>query len=302
MAPEQAAGQARQAGPLTDVYALGAILYELLTGRPPFRAENPLETLLQVREREPDRPRLYNRQVDPALEAVCLKCLEKAPQDRYPSAASLAEDLAAYRRGEPVLAEERSGFRLLRVLLQETRYQEVMARWGRVLMCQAVLVFLQSLVLGGLQWLGCDQAWPYLLVNAVGSALLFVPVWHFRFRGGLPLTPLERQLAKVWSIVAAAVVLNAVIKFQIGPPPTGPGVWRLFAVSVLEFGIGFGCTAVILGGSFYVLTILCAFLALLAAVKPDLSPPVFGGLFAIGLFFSGWKFYRLERFNPNGHR
>jgi serine/threonine-protein kinase len=259
-----------------------------------------LETLLHVREREPGRPRLYNRQVDPALEAVCLKCLEKAPQDRYPSAESLAEDLAAYRRGEPVLAEERSGLRFLRVLLQETRYQEVMARWGRVLMWQAVLVFLQSLALGAIQWLGCDQAWPYLLVNAVGSALLFVPLWYFRFRGGLPLTPLERQLAKVWTIVAGAVVLNALIKLQVGPTPTGPGVWRVFAMSILEFGIGFGCTAVILGGSFYVLSVLCAFLAVLAAVKPDLSPLVFGGIFAIGLFFSGWKFYRLERLHRNG--
>lgn len=102
MSPEQAAGKTSQVGPLSDVYSLGGILYELLTGRPAFREDTPLDTLVQVLEAEPPPPRRLNPAIPRALESICLRCLERSPEQRYPSAAALAEDLDRYLAGEEV--------------------------------------------------------------------------------------------------------------------------------------------------------------------------------------------------------
>jgi serine/threonine-protein kinase len=149
MAPEQAIGKAGTVGPAADIYALGALLYEMLTGRPPFRGETAVETERQVIAEEPVPPARLNPKVPRDLETVCLKCLHKDPERRYATAAALAEDLQRFQRDEPVAAR-RAG-RLERTAKWVRRHPTASA----LLVASLLLVII--LVAGGL-WLVVRQA------------------------------------------------------------------------------------------------------------------------------------------------
>jgi tetratricopeptide (TPR) repeat protein len=142
MAPEQASGAVKRLGPAVDVYALGAVLYELLTGRPPFLAESPVETVVQVLSSEPVPPRRLQPKVPHDLETICLKCLHKEPKKRYPSAAALADDLEHFLQGEPIRARPTPGW--------ERAWKWARRRRALAALVAVVAVALASLVVGGL--------------------------------------------------------------------------------------------------------------------------------------------------------
>ncbi len=167
MAPEQAEGRKSAVGPATDVYALGAILYELLTGRPPFQGESAQETLLQVLREEPVPPTHLQPKVPHDLETICLKCLAKDPARRYASAEAMADDLRAFLTGETIQA--RSPGRWERALQWARRRPAVAALVG------AGGAALLGLLVGG---------WMYnaVAVSAVAVASLLGGAWWYNAR------------------------------------------------------------------------------------------------------------------------
>src|SRR5262249_7601300 len=148
MAPEQARGRVREIGPPTDVYALGAILYELLTGQPPFQGESGVDTLNQVVSAEPAAPSRLCRKLPRDLETICLKCLEKEPARRYATAQDLADDLRRFLDGEPIAA-------------RPVRMWERVWKWTKRRPASAALI---AVVVGAVGVLAGSMTWSYTQV------------------------------------------------------------------------------------------------------------------------------------------
>lgn len=162
MAPEQASGGCKELTTAADIYSLGAILYELLTGQAPFRAATALETLRQVCEQEPVPPRALNLQVDRDLETICLKCLHKNPESRYSSALALAEDLNRSIAGEVIHARPSTSM-------------ERAWRWARrkpaiaVLSATAMFLLLAGTIVSTWQAVRATRAKQFALAEAAGN-------------------------------------------------------------------------------------------------------------------------------------
>ena len=298
MSPEQAAGQTDSIDVATDVYSLGAVLFAMLTGRPPFQAASPLDTVLMVIEQDPPNIRMLNRAVDSDLEMVVLKCLQK-PQDlRYSSAGALAADLRAWLNSEPVSARSSTIAQVMTRLFRESHHAAILQNWGLLWMWHSLVVLLLCVITNLMQFRGVTERWPFVGLWVVGVGLWAAIFWNLRHRAG-PITAVERQIAHIWggSMIASSML------FWVESIMDQP-VLAFSPVLGAIAGMVFLAKAGILSGSFYIQSILMFATALvMAAIEhsslhsdfPNVSVSLFGVMSALTFFFPGLKYYRQQR-------
>lgn len=291
MAPEQAAGHRGAIGPATDVYSLGAILYAMLTGRAPFQAATPVDTVLMVLEQDPLPPRLLNHRADPDLEMIALKCLQKPADLRYATASELAADLRAYLASEPISARSSRFTQVLSRAFRETHHAGVLENWGLLWMLHGLVVLVLSLVTNLFQLRGVTSRLPYMGLWVVGLGLWAAVFWELRRRSG-PITFVERQIAHIWAGSMAASTFLYFVEWELGLP-----VLELSPVLGLVSGMVFLAKAAILSGAFYIQAALLFLTALgMATISqadiPNFSISLFGVVSALSFFVPGLKYYR----------
>ena len=292
MAPEQADGR-KDIGPACDIYGLGAILYELLTARPPFRGETPLDTLTQVLEIEPAPPRLLNPKVERDLETICLKCLAKRPQERYVTALEMADDLDRYLNGDSIQARSLNVLDRLARTLERSQHDVEFAAYSTLLYWFALIVAVIHLVKFALIE-GRQPAVLILLSQALQFFLMGVVFWRYRRHGVLPRSTAERHMWSVWVGYLACSILIAVICRVLF------GVDRLYeSIDYPFYAVAAGLAFFSLGSNYWggCYGFGLAFFALPGAMflRMRWAELEFGGLWTITLVTLGWRLHNLSR-------
>jgi len=286
MSPEQAAGSRGEVGPSSDVWSLGAILYQMLTGRPPFQASSPMDTLLAVLETDPPAPRTVIPGVNRDLEMIALKSLQKPQELRYATAGALAADLRAFLAGETIAARRGGLADVAARLFRETHHAVVLENWGLLWMWHSVVILALSVTTDVLAWQGVTTRWPYTALWGGGLALWAPIFWALRHRTG-PVTAVERQIAHVWggSVIASVMLfwVEGLLRLD---------VLTLSPVLALLAGTVFFAKAGILSGAFYVQAAVLFATALVMCLVPHYQHVIFGLVSAACFFVPGYKYFR----------
>ena len=286
MAPEQAAGARGEVGPASDVFSLGSILYHMLTGRPPFQAASPVDTVLMLLEQEVVPPRVLNPKADRDLEMIAMRCLQKPIDLRYDGAAGLADDLEAFLKDEPIVARSGRFGQVLAQMFRETHHAIILENWGLLWMWHSLALFTACALTNALELFGVDNRWYYIGLWTLGLWIWGGVFWWLRRRMG-PVTFVERQIAHVWASSMAAIAGLFLVEMWLGLKPL-----TLSPVLPLIAGMVFVIKAGILSGTFYVQAVALFATAPLMAWFPDYGHLIFGVVSAACFFFPGLKYYR----------
>ena len=295
MAPEQASGDRARYSALTDIYALGAILYHMLTGRPPFLGATPVDTVMMVLEQDPVAPRAINQRADRKLEIICMTCMQK-PQDlRYQSAGELHQDLLAVQDGHPVNARLGRFGQVITNLFRETHHAAVLENWGLIWMWHSLVLVVTCLATEAMFWAGNKVRWHYWLMWTLGLGTWAVVFWMVRRTMG-PVTFVERQIAHVWAASMCCVAF-------LFPLETALGLDTLQLAPLLGVvaGMVFLVKAGILSGSFYFQAVAMFATAIVMAIYPSFAMLLFGVSSGLCFFFAGQKYYRRKKANRFSH-
>jgi len=299
MPPEQAAGRVRDLTVRSDVYSLGAILYEMLTGRPPFQAESTMDTLMQVMEREPAPPRLLNANVDADLETICMKCLEKDPEARYESAAALADDLERYQRGDSIAARTFNVLDRLSRTLERDQYLGEFHAWGTMLLIFAGIILVEHLVVFALTCNGppYPRGWIAVARTAQFVAMLAV-FWRHRTHTLLPTTAAERQLWAIWIGYLAACSMVSVVHHILVRMEGAMDQLVMYPYWSILTGLAFFAMGSSYWGRFYFIGVAFFAVAAVMALQLEWSVLLYGTAWSTTLALLGLYLHKASQKKP----
>jgi len=293
MAPEQAAG-ASEIGPAVDIYALGVILYELLTGRPPFSGSSVLQTLEQVRSNDAVSPRLLQPMIPRDLDIICLKCLQKMPQDRYATAGELAADLQAFLEGEPIRARGFSVVGQVARAVQHVSYSEHFGLWSKVILMLAPAPLLVSVIVFLLTW--NTPRFPLAMANTTAITMSLVQIIMLAAnRGHMRLVPStqRRQIATVWIGHTIAGLLLWFIIWYATPADHPEQLLLIYPCWMVLVGMAYlGLAAEV--GTNYVVGTVCMLMGLLTVFIPHAAPLLLAAFATANITTQGMMLRRMN--------